>query len=355
MPIHFSISHILDLLEKSNEDGRARYQMMIPVSTDIPDCNGYPDDAFTLSSTPMLMDINDDQSIHPLAMLLDEAPLYHINMQLMLDDALTERHNNATLEKALEKAFSPDPLPNTMTSGDRAVDEPAGTLRHPMLEHVDTTTLCRLFTRFLRALPEGQKDYSFERNILGKHQERFMETFDGFLSGNAGKVKAEILVGFGTRRDHDLTRPMESYTENGYKVARRMAISEPHELLWAWLEADNYQMRRCRDIDRLLRLGGLPRVPNWIRTDVFSFLEKESMKQYFAEMMKNADHDLSFMGDAQILKKAIDSSAQGQVDEMLQQLLQQTLNSNAPYAGAAGHFVDAAAEREREAKRTRLG
>jgi hypothetical protein len=224
-----------------------------------------------------------------------------------------------------------------------------------MLEHVDTTTLSRLYTGFLRALPAGQKDYGFERNILGKHKERFMEMFDGFLSGHDGKVKAEILVGFGTRRDHDLTRPMESYVEMGQKIARRMAINEPHELLWAWLEADHYQMRRCRDIDRLMKLGGLPRTPNWVRTDIFSFLEKESMKQHFAQMMKDADQNLSFMGDALLLKKAVDANAHGQVDEMLQQLLQQTLNVNTPYSGAAGNFVAAAAQREREAHRTKLG
>ncbi|MBU0799759.1 MAG: hypothetical protein KKA05_02025, partial [Alphaproteobacteria bacterium] len=349
------ISDVLDQLEKITTEGRARFQIIIPVSSDMPDCGGFPDDAFTLSSTPKLLDINNEQSIHDLGMLLDDAPLYNINMQLVLDDALSERHKNAMLDKALEKAFAPDPLPNTLTSGDKLQDDPAGSLRHPMLEHIDSVTLCRLYTGLLRNLPVGQKEYGFERNILGKHGERFMEMFDGFIGNGEGKIKAEILVGFGSRRDHDLSRPMESYIEMGTKIARRMAMNEPHELLWAWLEADNYQMRRCRDIDRLLRLGGLPRIPNWVRTDIFSFLEKESMKQFFAQQMKSIDQNLSFMGDALVLKKAVEANAQGQVDDLLQQLLQQTLNTNTPYSGAAGAFVTAAQLREREAHKTKLG
>lgn len=355
MPIHYDISAVLDTLEKTPGDGREKFQITIPVSAAVPDCGGFPDDAFILSSTPKLLDINDEQCVYDLSMLLDDAPLYHINMQLVVDEALSERHNNAVLDKALERAFAPEPLPNTLTSGEKHQDEPAGSLRHPMLEHVDTVTLCRLYTGLLRNLPAGYKDYGFERNILGKHGERFMQSFDGFLSGEGGKIKAEILVGFGSRRDHDLSRPMESYVEMGGKIARRMAINEPHELLWAWLEADQYQMRRCRDIDRLLMLGGLPRLPNWVRTDIFNFLEKEAMKQHFAAKMKDVDQHLSFMGDALLLKKAVENNAVGHVDELLQQLLQQTLNPGASYAGAAGAFVTAARGREREAHRTKLG
>ena len=355
MAIHYSMSDILDVLEKIGTEGRARFEIMIPVSSSLPESGNFVDDAFTLSSTPKLLDINNDQSIYDLGMLLDDAPLYHINMQLVLDEALTERHNNAVLEKALEKGFSPEPLPNTLTSGDKHQDDPAGSLRHPMLEHIDTVTLCRFYIGMLRNLPAEHKDYGFERSILGKHGERFMESFDGFIGIGSGKIKAEILVGFGARRDHDLSRPMESYVEMGSKIARRMNVTEPHELLWAWLECDNYQMRRSHDIDRLLRLGGLPRTPNWVRTDIFSFLEKEAMKQHFAQKMRENDPSLSFMKDAPLLKKAVEASAGGQVDDMLQKLLQQTLNVNTPYSGAAGNFVAAARLREREAQKTRLG
>lgn len=356
MAIHYCMSDILDQLEKVQTEGRARFQLMIPVSESVPDCGGYTDDAFALSSTPKLLDINDEQSVYDLGMLLDDAPLYHINMQLVLDEALVERHKNAVLDKALEKAFAPEPLPNTLTSGDKHVDDPAGSLRHPMLEHIDTVTLCRLYTGLLRNLPHGQKAYGFERNILGKHRERFMETFDGFMAQGEGKIKAEILVGFGSRRDHDLSRPMESYTDMGGKLARRMNISERHELLWAWLECDHYQMRRCRDIDRLLRLGGLPRIPNWIRTDIYSFMEKEAMKQFFAKAMLDMDATLAFVGNnAPNLRKALEFSATGKIDMLLQQLLQQAQSGGTPYAGAAGAFVEAAAQREREAHRTKLG
>lgn len=356
MPIHYCMSDILDQLEKIPVEGRARFQLMIPVSETVPDCGGFPDDAFSLSSTPKLLDINDEQSVYDLGMLLDDAPLYHINMQLVLDEALMERHKNAVLDKALEKAFAPEPLPNTLTSGDRHVDDPAGSLRHPMLEHIDTVTLCRLYTGLLRNLPVGQKAYGFERNILGKHRERFMETFDGFMAQGEGKIKAEILVGFGSRRDHDLSRPMESYIDMGGKIARRMNITERHEMLWAWLECDNYQMRRCRDIDRLLRLGGLPRVPNWVRTDIYSFMEKDAMKQFFAAAMREMDPTLAFVGNnAPSLRAALESSAAGKVDSILQSLLQQIQGGASAYTGAAGEFTTAALLREKEAHRAKLG
>jgi hypothetical protein len=354
MAIYYCMSDILDLLEKSGAEGRARFSALIAVSASPPSCGGHPEDGFSLSSSPKLLDIENDLAAHDLALVLKEAPLYHINMQLALDDALSERHNNATVERALETAFAPETLPNMLTSGEKHQDEPAGSLRHPMLEHSDLATLCRYYMGFVRNLPPGHKDYNFERNILGKHPDRFMQSFDGFTGAGGGKVKAEILVGFGMRQDHDKGRAADSYEEAGIKNARRMAISDPRELLWAWLEADNHQMRRCRDIDRLLRLGGLPRLPNWVKADIHGFMEKEAMKLHFAQQMKAIDKNFSFIGDAFVLRKAVSDNAAGQRDELLLRLMQFVQGGGQDYDGVAGSFVTAAQMRAREIQKTRL-
>lgn len=354
MSIYFTIDAVLDRIEQIPATAdRAHLQTMIPVTTAMPEGDGPAADIFTLASSPNLLDLQDEQSAGDLALLLQSAPLYQINMQMALDEALAERHNNSVVCRALEKAFAPDPLPHTLSSGSAHQDETTGSLRHPMLEHMDPATLCRLYVLLLRYLPPAHKDYNFERNILGKHPERFMAAFDGFIAPGGGKVKAEILIAFGMRHDHGTPQPAAHYSENGRKAAQAMNIGDPHELLWAWLEADDYQMRRCRAIDRLLRLRGLPRIPNWVRQDIGLCFGRDAMKQYFAQQIINADRTLSFAANAPQLRAALAVSAAGHADEALLRLHEETGTGEA-YRNSAGTFAAAAAARAREAQKERL-
>jgi hypothetical protein len=353
MTLYFNIHDVLDRLEKTPEEGHEQ-NVLIDVTTTPPQTGDFPEDTFLLASTPRLLDLESHDAPRQLAKLLEEAPLYHINMELALDEALTQRHRNATVLKALEKAFVSETLPSTLQIEEKKPDDIAGSLRHPMLGHIDIQSLCSLYLGFLNALGGGRQDFSFENYILGAREKRFLEHFDGFLQGGQGKIKADILLGFGHRHDHDPAKKLEDYVQEGQKKARRMNITDPQELVWAWLEADNYQMRRCLDIHRLKSIHGLSRLPAWVHADIFSLLEKEAMKQHFSEALAQADTALALLGKTPLLKKSLQLSAQGHVDELLQQLLSQTLNVGASYSGAAHKFADAAAQRRREAQRARL-
>lgn len=342
-----------DLLERliTDDIGEARTDIFIPVQTAPPACGGYREDALTLSSQPRLLDMNDPQGAYQLALLIEEVPLYQINLELLVDRILSERHGNRLVEQAVIRAFEGQPIPHTMAGDEDGNPETlAGSLRHPMLGHLDRVTLAKIYLNFMRALPHGHEDFAFERHILGHHPDPFRERFSGYVFGEQGKIRADILLGFSTRNDYDPRRPLEDYVERGRQLATRMQITEPREMVWAWLEADHYQMRRCHDIDRLLVIRGLPRTPNWVRTDVFNCLEKEAVKQVLAARLIAADPKLSLLPRQPQIRKTIEMNAQNQVDDALQQLLSQTLTQGTQYSGAAERFFDRARMRFREAQ-----
>lgn len=225
-----------------------------------------------------------------------------------------------------------------------------GRLLHPMLGHLDKVTLCKIYLNFMRALPHGHEQFSFERLIIGKHTGPYHTQFDGFVFGDGGKVSAGILLGFGTRSDYDPRQPLQIYVENGQRQAKAMHITDKSELLLAWLEADHYQMRRCHDIHRILTLRGLPRMPNWVRTDVFHCMEKEAMKQIFATKILSLDPDLNIVKKLPAIHKTLMLSAQGNIDDDLQKLLGQILNTGLAYSGVADKFYQQAQLRHKEAR-----
>lgn len=342
-----------DLLQRlvPGENGAALTDVFVPVQTTPPACGGYREDALELGSQPRLLDMNDPQGAYQLALLTEEVPLYQINLELLVDQILSERHGNRLVDQAITRAFEGQPIPHTMPDGEPDNPETlAGSLRHPMLGHLDKVTLAKIYLNFMRALPHGHEDYSFERHILGHHPEPFTTRFSGYIFGDHGKIRADLLLGFSTRSDYDPRRPLEDYVERGRLLATKMQITEPREMIWAWLEADHYQMRRCHDIDRLLMISGLPRTPNWVRTDVFNCLEKEAVKQVLAARLMTLDPKLSLLPRQPQIRKTIEMNAQNQIDDALQQLLSQTLTQGTQYSGAAERFYDRARLRFREAQ-----
>lgn len=353
MVLYYCINDVLDTLGKM-EQSEKRFVSLIPVAATPPECGGYEEDAFTLSSSPKLLDLREAEGAYQLAQLVEDVPLYGINLELILDEALFERHKNVRVGHALNQAFGNQPLPNTLRAGDRSDEDLSGGLRHPMLGHLDKLELCQLYITFLQFLDRDTHHYSFERNILGKHVERFLERFDGYATPGGGKVKAGILLAFGARIDHEPGKAVEAHIEAGRKAATRMRIEDPRELLWAWLETENYQIRRCRDLDRVMRLEGLPRTPNWVRTDIFSCIGKEAMKQSFAETLLRRDADLSLLQGAPNLQSAIRANAAGGMDADLKALLAQARSQKAIYGGEARNFAQEALDRNAEAKRAGL-
>jgi hypothetical protein len=322
-----------------------------------PDCGGYPGDAFILTGdSPRLLRLRETGAITGLIKLLDEVPLYQVNVELALDEALANRHGNAVLRRALEKAFGGDVLPNTLHGEDRKHGELAsgGGLRHPMLGYLDRDRLCALYLNFTAALGGEAAGYEFGAAIIGAHEKPFVGYYDGWLDGGDGAIRCDILVRDGMRRDHDPEKKLETYTQGGRLKALQMAVTEPREILWAWLEADNYQMRRCRDIERLKRLTIGKEGRRWIRTDIFSLLEREAMKQIFAGSIHANDKLFDIARGAPAVQKALKANAAGDVDDLLQQLLAQTLNPDSVWSGAAGKFAEAAQARAQEARAKKL-
>lgn len=353
MTLYFCIDDLLTQLEKSGDDP-AKSHALVKVSAIPVVCNGFREDSFVLSSSPDILDMDNPRAPQQLAALLENIPLYRLNMELALDRALTGRHKNIPVRAALEKAFGGKTLPTTMNAAADESESMAGGLGHPMLGHTETSELCRLYTGFLLAIGTQQNDYIFEKDILGRHAAPFLAVYDGFAVNGTGAVRADTLLGFGLRVDHDPGRPLEACIEEGTRRAKKMQPGQPQEVIWAWLEADDYQRRRCADIHRLLSLPALSRRPNWLRADVFAILEREAMKQVFAAHILAVPRAMQMLESAPLVKKAVQNGAAGQVDEKLQTLLAQALNAGAGYAGSAGKFAQAAHERETEAKRIKF-
>lgn len=350
MTVYFCMDHMLEAALQG-DDFSIQPNALVPVYVKAPDCKAPRQDTLILSSQPKLLNLNDPSGVYQFAALLEEVPLYHINLELLLDRALTVRHENNLVAKALERSFEGQTLPNTLAKEKGSSRDPLeGSLQHPMLGHLDRSVLCKIYINFVRALPHGHDEFSFENHVLGSQINPFRERFSGYIAGQTGKVRADILIGFGMREDFDPRSQLENYVENGRAQATLMRINEKKELLWAWLEADNYQMRRCHDIDRMLSLKGLPRIPNWTRSDIFKCLEKEAMKQVLAIRLIEQDPTLSCLPAHPAIRKTIEASAQGQIDEALKQLPAQILNTGAAYSGSAGRFHLRARERERESR-----
>lgn len=345
MTVYYSIGAVLDRVETAKI--KDCLGILIDVGTTPSSREHNSEDLFQLSNHPRLINFRDIDAARKMAELLQNVPLYAINLELALDKALSAR-NDPRIETALRKAFDPQPLPSSLHETKPGTE--GQTLRHPILAELPKIRLCELYISFLKALaPFHSRDYNFESDILGKHNERFLEYFDGFISPQNSKVKASILLAFGIRVDHDPSRPLESYVSAGLKKAAKMHITDPMEMVWAWLEADHHQMRHCHDLDRTLGLNGLPRRPNWVRYDVFSLLEKEAIKQYLAEKIVSSHATPTLLAAFPKIHKAIQANAEGRIDDLLQQLLSQTLNIESHYSGSALRFAQSAEARAKEA------
>lgn len=344
MTVFFTIGDIIDQMDKSKSKDKSGWDQLIPVDDSIPACGGYPEDAFILSSKPRILDLDTDDSTHDLAVLLEKVPLYRLNMELALDDALTEQPRNAVLDKALKTAFAerePPELPGAEE----------GNLRHPALGDMSDQQLAATYAKFIRIIGPERSAFGFERAILGHQKARFTEHFDGYLHNGRGRIKASLLLGFGARRDHESVRASENPAQHGERLARKMKISDIKELLWAWLEADDFQMRRTRDLHRLLSIPDLPRLPHWARTDLALLQEKEAMKKVFAAQIKKIDPSFSCAKDAPALLKALTDSAAAITDPLLPPVIARASATAGAYNGEADKFSRQAAQRMKEVKK----
>ena len=89
-------------------------------------CNGHVDDCFVLANPVHIMQLNEISAIDDLAQLMRDVPLYHFNMELVLDEALAARHRNKVIMEALVNAFDGAPLPHTIEAADSSGEKLSG-------------------------------------------------------------------------------------------------------------------------------------------------------------------------------------------------------------------------------------
>ena len=334
---YYCIDPVLRHAETHND-----HAILISVSKSAVSCNGHREDGFVLSNPLHMLRMDDPLASAHLAQLIGEVPLYHFNLKLLLDEALSVAARNPAVLQALSYAFGNIKMPQT-------VSEPFdGQLRHPQLDQLDIPTLSRIYVDFLMRVRRHKEDFSFQRNILGAENSSFLEQFDGIFEENKGQIRSDILLAFGIRADHDPHKPFDRYVANGQTTARSMKIVEPHELLWAWMESDQYQARRAHDVHRVMGLTSLPRLPNWVRMDIYCLMEREAMKNVFAERYIQNDPAHGLLTHCPTLREAIQQSAQGRINEDIHALLDLLTAAQPSYDGAGLRFHQKAGTREKE-------
>ena len=337
-----SYYYCIDAVLKHAETDAARTATLIPVSKTPISCNGHREDGFVLANPLHMLRMDDPLASAHLAQLIHEVPLYHFNLKLLLDEALSVGARNPTVAEALAYAYGNIKLPPL------SADQFDGQLRHPQLDDMDIPTLSRIYIDFLMRVRRHKEDFSFQRNILGGKCESFLQQFDGIFEENKGQIRSDILLAFGIRADHDPHKPFDRYVAHGQSSARHMKINEPRELLWAWLESDHYQARRAHDLNRVMGLTTLPRRPNWVRMEIYALMEREAMKNVFAERYLKNDPDYTLLEASPLLKEAISIIAQGQIADAIHTLYELVSPQHPPYDGAGLRFYEAALQRVKE-------
>jgi hypothetical protein len=271
-----------------------------------------------------LLHLVEAQGTEALATLLEEAPLYRINLEMLLDTALLARAREPHLAALLEDAYAPDALPGTLPHPPGAGPEH---LRHPMLAHMHPGALARFYAGFIARLAESGAEeaglleaYGFA-HVLHKNRTRLLEHWDGYTQGPRGAAALAPLL---------LTaqRPEDS------------AEGLPSDPMDCYLDLTLRQYHRAQTVDRVLSLGLGPKAPAWVLEDVRTLLAWEEQKRAAAQ-------DLARVGAHRkagaALTAAIErDSTGGHVSPVLTRLVAETLGAGVghpPYSGSAGAFV----------------
>lgn len=300
-----------------------------------------------------LLDLDAADAVQRLSDLMGKHEAFRFAAELVLDEAFDLADSGAgegaaALKTALQAALGDHGWPKRAGISDaaEALLVNAGELNFPFIDHLDTDELARLYVDFLHHLPDKavQREYGLDV-VVRLNRGLFYKYYDGFISGGVSHIRFDRLVSQAARVDHDPLIPMEEYTQRGREKAEQSGCRTAAEHLAAFVAADGFQLARCKEIHTVLSLGG--ELPEWIRADIFRVLEHEAMKQYHAECVVDDPEGLVLVAGMPMLRKALQTNAGGEVSEMLQRLLRETLSPSG-YAGAAGEFTLRAGARAAE-------
>lgn len=137
-----------------------------------------------------LLDFMDEDAAEKLSQIVKDIPLYHINLELAVDELLKLRHEDPDIMQALKEAFGDMDFP-TLSQNTDPNNHLAETLKHPGVGHMNTETLCRIYIEFSKNCPtEKLPAYDLETLVLRKHPAYFLEHYDGYISNaHSGKIK----------------------------------------------------------------------------------------------------------------------------------------------------------------------
>lgn len=327
---------------------------LVAVSTETPELPETPPApwlAYKDVSQLTLIDLGQQAGRETFAKIMGDVPLYRITLELLIDRILLEARHDDVRSKGIRTAFAPEDPPEPV--GDAMSEKYAfsGTLHFPVIASRTDAQLIDLYLRLYgAATPDHQTPQDHLAAVLGGYPSRLSEKCDGFLWRGMGWVRLDRLVYEAERMDHDPDITFESYVTRGRAAAEALAVNDPEALLAAWLSAERVQKELCRDIDAALKLPDIRRLPRFVRSDVFRILEREAMKQVFAEHIAKTFSEWPALRRAHTLSDPISANAKGEVAPLIQQLLNQTLSADAHYAGAADAFALQAERRYTEAR-----
>lgn len=346
--LYFCMNDVLDALSRRS-DGDADPLVRIymdPISSYV-----HEEDIFLIDRSEKLLIFADAANGTNLYSLTKDIPLYHINIELALDQALKDSEQDAKLASYLETAFGSrdtvKSLQKIVVGQELAI---ADTLQYPGLGYIYPEQLCQIYIQFLQQVQNDEAyiaEYGFMKAVLRNYPERFIGSYDGFVSPAEGRTKASWLFEMGYRQDHshDAQKRMEQYMLEGQSKAQDENLNSPDEYMKAWLNADEYQLRRSRTIDLALKNISIKDSPAWLREDVFKIIEKESMKQHYAKCIMEQDPSSATLEARDNMRLAIENNAKGLADPDIEQFMRETLSAGKPKADATSKFIALAEQR----------
>ena len=353
---YFCMDDVLETLERRT-NASDKTPPLVRFYTDPISSYSHEEDSFVVDRDDNILDFSDVSKTDVLHGLTHDVPLYHINLELAIDNALSQAQNDQVLYAKLTKAFKSQEairsLKKIAVGGQDTLLEDS--LNFPGIGYIYPERMCRIYIRFLEEIQNHERyldSYGFLNGVLHLYRHRFLKTYDGYLTPAEGRIKPSWLLENGYRIDHEKDKIMDfqDYLAEGDLKARKENFSHSHDYLKAWLEADGYQLRRCRTMMRAARLLPEGCSPDWIRTDLLKILEKEAMKQHYAKCLMEQDPSCELLETRDTLREAVENNARGIADQNIEICMRNMLKLGQPEADSASKFMTLAESRRSEAQ-----
>lgn len=290
-----------------------------------------------------LASLIDPADITAIADLFETTPLYFLNMQLLLEKILVASETDKPLRTIVTTAFDIKSDLIKPRQDDVASGHEDTTLTYSILDHIAQPKLVGIYLKTLHAMSDIKhplyKDVAFFA-VIKPNPRAFLDLYDGYVLKNHGVVRLSSAIPTSIRlNDTDQEDMSENYAQLGHDAAMSMAFENDEDLLQAWVSAEDYQCKLCRQIDTLLKVMPLSKTPRWLRKDVLNLLNREAMKQVFAQRLEQSAQKSDIFNKNKNLREISKLYSKDHVDPHLQKLMGETLSPSKNYSGAAEAFI----------------